>query len=94
MFPIKKVIAFYYFYFYFYFFCLFVFSGGTPMAYEGAQARGPVGAVAASLARGTAKRDPSHNCGLHHSSSNAWSFTHWARPEMEPETSWIPSLIL
>ena len=33
----------------FFFFCLFVFSGATPVAYGGSHARGPIGAVVASL---------------------------------------------
>ena len=33
----------------FFFFCLPVFSRATPVAYEGSQARGPVGAVAPGL---------------------------------------------
>ena len=43
------------------FFGLFAFSKAAPMAYGGSQARGPVGAVAASL---------------HHSHSNAGSEAH------------------
>ena len=31
------------------FICLFAFSGAAPAAYGGSQARGPIGAVAASL---------------------------------------------
>ena len=42
-------------------FFFFVFSRATPMAYGGSQARGPIGAVAASL---------------HHSHSNAGSEPH------------------
>ena len=51
--------------------CLFAFSRATPAAYGGSQARGQIGAVAASL---------------HHSHSNAGSLTHWARPGIEPAT--------
>ena len=51
------------------FFCLFVL-----FAYGGSQARGRIGAVAASL---------------HNSHSNAGSLTHWARPGIEPATSWF-----
>ena len=74
-------------YFLFFNFCLF---RATPKAYEGSQARGPVGAVAT---------------GLHHSHSNegsklhlpaytrvhgnARSLTHWARPGTEPTSSWM-----
>ena len=35
--------------FFFFFFCLFAISWATPVAYGGSQARGPIGAVAASL---------------------------------------------
>ena len=43
-------------------------------AYGSSQARGRVGAVAASLSQ---------------SHSNARSLTHWARPGIEPTTSWF-----
>ena len=36
-------------FFFFFFFCLFAFSRAVPVAYGGSQAKGPVGAVAASL---------------------------------------------
>ena len=42
----------------YFFFCLFAFSGAAPVAYGGSQARGLIGAVAASL---------------HHSHSNTGS---------------------
>ena len=35
----------------FFFFCLFAFSRATPAAYGGSQARGLIGAVAASLSQ-------------------------------------------
>ena len=35
--------------FFFFFFCLFTFSGATPAACGGSQARGPIGTVATSL---------------------------------------------
>ena len=44
------------------------------MAYGGSQARGWIGATTASL---------------HHSHRNARSLTHWARPVIEPVSSWI-----
>ena len=46
-------------------FCLF---WATPMAYEGSQARGLIGAIAAGLHLATAMPDPSHVCDLHQSS--------------------------
>ena len=36
----------------FFFFCLFAFSRATLMAHGGSQARGPIGAAAASLCHG------------------------------------------
>ena len=40
----------------------------------------------------TARWDPSHICNLHNSSTahgNTGSLTHWARPGMEPASSWM-----
>ena len=48
------------------------FLGGTPISYGGSQARGLIGATAASLC---------------HSHSNAKSLTYWVSPEIEPATS-------
>ena len=45
------------------FFCLFAISWAVPMAYGGSQARGQIGAIAA-----TATQDLGHICDLHHSS--------------------------
>ena len=56
------------------FVCLFAFSRATPVAHGGSQARGLIGTVAT---------------GLRQSHSNAESLTHWARPGIEPETSWF-----
>ena len=44
------------------------------MAYGSSKARGQIGATAA---------------GLHHSHSNAGSLTQWAKPGIEPQTSWF-----
>ena len=52
-----------------FFFCLF---RATPTAYEGSQARRPIGAVAAGLHYGHSKPDPSHICHLHLSSQQQW----------------------
>ena len=46
----------------------------APMAYESLQAGGQIRPPAA---------------GLHHSHSNTGSLTHWARPGVEPKSSWI-----
>ena len=78
-------VFFFFFFFFFWSFCLF---RAAPTAYGGSQARGLIGVLAA---------------GLHHSYSNATSasatystapgnagfLTHWARPEIEPTTSWF-----
>ena len=48
--------------------CLFAISWAAPAAYGGSQARGLIGAVAASLRQSHATQDPSHICNLHHSS--------------------------
>ena len=48
-------------------FFFFGISWAAPVAYGGSQARGRIRAVAASLARATATRDPSRVCNLHHS---------------------------
>ena len=56
------------FYYLFIYFCLFFFSRAAPAAYDGSQARGLMGAVAA---------------GLHHSHSNAGSEPHlWTTPQL------------
>ena len=54
-------------------FCRFFFRA-IPTACGGSQARGLIRAIAASL---------------HHSHSNAGSYTHRARPGIEPKTSWF-----
>ena len=52
----------------------FFFFRATPVAHGISQARGRIWAIAA---------------GLHHSHSNAGSLTHWARPGIEPVSSWL-----
>ena len=42
-----------------------------------------------ACATAAATCDPSCICNLHHSSWQAGSLTHWARPGMEPSTSWF-----
>ena len=41
------------------------------------------------LATATATRNPSHVCDLHHSSRQCWIHDPWARPGIEPTSSWI-----
>ena len=53
---------------------IYLLFRATPVAYGGSQARGRIGATAASL---------------HHSHSKARSSTHWARPGIESATSWF-----
>ena len=55
-------------------FFFFFLFRAAPLAYGGSRARGWIGVMAA---------------GLYHSHSNR-SLTHWARPGIEPETSWFP----
>ena len=62
-----------------------VFSRATPEAYGGSQARDLIGAVATNLCQ--EPRDPSRVYDLHHSSRQP--LTHWARPGIEPPTSWF-----
>ena len=56
----------------FFFFCSFFRA--ELMTHGGSRARGPIGAIAASL---------------HHSHSNTRSSTHWARPGIKHASSWI-----
>ena len=42
-----------------------------------------------ATATAIATRAPSHVCDLHHSSGNTGYLTHWARPGIEPMSSWI-----
>ena len=51
-------------------------AGSTPVAYGDSQARGPIGAIAASV---------------HHSHSNTGSLTYWARPGIKSMSSWMQS---
>ena len=78
---------------YFMYVCIYVFIYLLsfcllyPAAYGGSQDRGLLRAVAAGLCHSTAILDPSHVCDLDH--SNAGSLTHWARPQIQPATSWF-----
>ena len=81
-------IAFRFLHFLSFFLYLFVFSRATPVAYGGSQARGLMAAAATSLchshsnARSELHLQPTPQC-------NARLLTHWARPVMEPATSWF-----
>ena len=63
-----------------------LFRAAPPTAYGGFQARGRIGAVAASLRHGH-----SNAIFLNHwvSHSNTRSLTHWVRPGIESASSWI-----
>ena len=63
-----------FFSFFFLSFLSFVFLGPHLQHMEVPQARGRIGAAAA---------------GQHHSHSNAGSLNHWARPGIEPTSSWV-----
>ena len=56
------------------FFFSFCLFRAVPVVYGGSQARSQIGAVAVYL---------------HQSHSNAGSLTHWARPGIEPASSWM-----
>ena len=72
------------------FFFLFFFLRAAPMAYESSQARGWIGAAAASLCH-------SHSNARSYTTSSTYtaalgnprSPTHWAGPEIELMSSWI-----
>ena len=75
-----------YLFIYFWSYCLF---RAAPTAYGGFQARGPIRAVAAGL-RHTHSNARSDLClTITTAHSNARSLTHWARPGIEPTSSWM-----
>ena len=72
--------------FFVFLFCLF---RAAPAAHGGSQARGLIGPVVPAYTTATATPDPSHIFNLHHSSWQRWSLIYWARPGIEPATSWL-----
>jgi len=72
----------------FFVFCFCLFRA-TPEAHGGSQARGRIAAVAIGLRHSYSSMGskPCLTCTTAH--SNARSLTHWARPGIEPESSWI-----
>ena len=64
---------------------LFIYFSATPMAYGGSQARGRIGAAAASLYT-TATANMSATYTTPHDSTRF--LTHWVRPGIEPASSW------
>ena len=59
------------------------------MAYEGSQTRGPIGAVAGSLYSHSNAGSELHLATYTTAHGNPRSSTHWARPGIEPLTSWF-----
>ena len=83
----------FYFLFLFLFIYLFIyifcFFRAAPAAYGGSQAGGLSELQLPAYTTAITMPDPSHICNLHHSHGNAGSLTHWARPGIEPITSWF-----
>ena len=74
----------------FFFFGLFAISWATDVAYRGSQARGQIGTVATGLCQSHSNiriRVTSATYTTAH--GNIGSLTHWARPGIEPTTSWF-----
>ena len=71
-------------------FCLLSFFRAAPVAYGGSQARGRIGAVATVLLQ-SHSNSGSEPClwTTPQLTGNAGSLTHWARPGIEPATSWF-----
>ena len=69
----------------------FFFFRATPVVYGRSQARDWIKTAAASIVIATAiaMRDLSRICDLHHSSQQHLILNHWARPGIEPASSWI-----
>ena len=73
-------------------FCfIFLPFRAVPAAYGGSQARGWIGAAAASLhhSNSNARSEPSLQAIPQLTPSNPGSLTHWARPGIDPASSWI-----
>ena len=75
-----------FFFFFFFFFCLL---RATSEAYGGSQARGPIRDLTPSLNNSHSNADPSWAVTCTIAYSNARSLTHWARPGIELESSWM-----
>ena len=59
------------------------------LSYGGSQARDQIQVAAAGLCHSTAAQDPSLVCNLHCRSWQRQITDHWARPGIEPTSSWI-----
>ena len=78
--------------FFFFFFGLFCRFRAAPVTYGGSQARGSARAMAASLRQSHSNTGSEpQQCRMSHvlQPSNARSLTHWARPGIEPASSWM-----
>ena len=75
----------------FFFFWSTFFFRAAPAAYGGSQARGPIWATPVGLqhSHSNAGSEP-HLWTYTTAHSNAGSLTHWARPGIQPATSWFP----
>ena len=69
-------------------FCVCLFRA-TPLAYGDSQARGLVGAAAAGHCHTQQLRIQAASVTYTTAHGNAASLTHWARPEIEPTSSWM-----
>ena len=69
--------------------CVFGFFRAAPVAYGGSQAMGRIRAVVPAYATARAVPDPSWSVTYITAHSNTRSLTHWARPGIEPASSWI-----
>ena len=71
-------------------FLIFVFLlfGATPTAHGSFQAKGRIRATSLGLHH-SHMWDPSRICDLHWNLWQRWSMTYWARPGIEPTSSWI-----
>ena len=68
----------------------FAFLGPHPVAYGGSQARGQIRAVATGLRHSQQPRQIWATSATYTTThGNAGSLTHWARPGIEPTSSWI-----
>ena len=75
----------------FLYYCLFAFSRAAPVAYGDSQAKGLIGAVATGLSQSHSNEGSKPRLQPTYTTahSNAESLTQWARPGIEPATSWF-----
>jgi len=77
-------------FFFFFFFVFLPFLGPLPTAYGGSQARGLIQAVVTGLHQSCSnKGSEPHLQPYTTAHGNTGSLTHWARPGIEPTTSWF-----